>query len=375
MSRKVQITLVGGQTMPVYLGIIEMQPDVIVLVHSSDTIAQAQRIAEEYPDKTTLLQFEPMDMPVIMDSAKELLDEYKDDDVIVNITGGSKPWGFAFTMLAQGKKNVQLIYVDQNCVFYNYTTNEKWQSTQSLDMDQLMRLNGQSPKSHNFLSDYDEDDMKTLSRVKCLRNNAPMQFNLLTIPDKKWRKSLIGGYEGKHAIDGGSYVEWNKSQHWVRIFINKKNGKQYEELFDSPNVMHIVFNSGWFEFEVAKIISTWQYAKEVWLNVVYPYRAGQPKNEIDVVVNTGVKLLMIECKTQIFDNTDIDKFSTAVKNYGGMGCKALFITESKMKDTAKEKCADSKVLTFCMKDYNSKGAIRTALYTMLNKEIMNINAK
>lgn len=361
--------------MPVYLGITEMQPEVIILVHSSDTLVQAQRVAEEYPDKAVLQQFEPTDISAIMASAKKLLDEYKDDDVVINITGGTKPWGISFTMLSQGMQNVQLIYVDQNCVFYNYTTNEKWQSSLSLDMEQLMRFNGQASKSHNSLSDYNDEDMKTLSKVKRLRVTAPMQFNSLTIPDKKWRKSLIGGFEGRHAIDGGSYVEWNKPQHWVRIYINKKNGKQYEELFDSPNVIHIVFNSGWFEFEVAKIISTWQYAKEVWLNVVYPYRAGQPKNEIDVVVNTGVKLLMIECKTQIFDNTDIDKFRTAVKNYGGMGCKALFITESRMKDTAKEKCADSEVLTFCMSDYKNNYAARTALYTMLNEEIMNINAK
>lgn len=111
------------------------------------------------------------------------------------------------------------------------------------------------------------------------------------------------------------------------------------------------------------------------MNVVYPYRGGNAKNEIDVIVNTGGKLLMVECKTQIQDNTNIDKFRSAVKNYGGMGCKALFITESRMKEAAKEKCADNQILSFSIQDYEKETDAQRALFALLDKEIININAK
>lgn len=68
------------------------------------------------------------------------------------------------------------------------------------------------------------------------------------------------------------------------------------------------------------------------MNVEFPYKNNLPKNEIDIIVNTGDKLLFVECKTRICDNTNIDKFSAAVKNYGGMASKALFVSNMPMDD-------------------------------------------
>ena len=319
--------------MPVYLGIIETNPNEIVLVHSNGTIGQARAVAKEYGERATLRCFAPVDMPIILPEVERLLDEHKDDDVTVNISEGTKPWAIAFTLQSRQRPNVQLLYVAQNCTFYNYTTGVKWQPETNISMEQLMRFNGQDPKSKTLLTDYDDADMNTLQKVKAFRTRAYNVFKRLTIPDKSWRRKLEGSNEGSQSLNDGSYVEWSKTDHWVHLFHNHWK-RRTETTFDSPNVMHIVFNSGWFEYEVVQMVSQWSHAKEVWLDVVYPYRGGQAKNEIDIVVNTGLKLPMIECKTQIFDNTDIDKFRTSVKNYGGIGCKSLFVTESRMKDAA-----------------------------------------
>lgn len=360
--------------MPVYLGINEFEPDTIILIHSDGTRALAERISSEYKAKSELRCLAPVDMSVIMPAVKELLDEFSGYDVTINLTGGTKPWAIAFTLQSRNRSNVHLIYVDQNCTFYDYSTGEKWQSANTLNMVQLMTVNGQIAKFHNLLSDYDEYDLETLKKVKALRRRSPVNFNMLTIPDKSWKRTFEGGNEGTHWIKDGSYIEWKKSDHYVHIVLRSRYGWIKEE-FDSANCLRIIFNSGWFEYEVASMVSEWSHAKEVWMNVVYPYRAGRAKNEIDVVVNTGLKLIMIECKTQIFDNTDIDKFHTAVKNYGGMGCKSLFITESKMKDAAREKCADSQVLAFSLNDYSSMEQAKHKLFSILDKEIFNINAK
>lgn len=372
---KVQITLVGGQPMPVYLGIMELPSDKVILVHSKESVKTAENISAEFADKCDMRCFPSVDMAEIREQAKMLLEEFADAEVSINVTSGTKPWSLAFALLSQGKNNVQLYYVDQNCEFYNYTTGEKWLSAQTLDMQKLMAFNGKTAKTHKLLADYTEEDMKTLREVKKLRNEQPIGFNKLTIPTKAWKKKLNGSNEGDHTLeDGESFVEWNKKEGWVHIYIH---GKRFdsENDFQSPNAFDIVFNSGWFEYEVAQMMSRWSKAKEVWLNVVFPYKEGQPKNEIDVVVNTGVKLLMIECKTQINDQTDIDKFNTAIKNYGGMGCKGLFITDSKMKPQAIEKCEDSHLFHFSMKDYQKKTAAAGALFEILDRELLNTNAR
>ncbi|WP_276964799.1 hypothetical protein [Bacteroides graminisolvens] len=85
--------------------------------------------------------------------------------------------------------------------------------------------------------------------------------------------------------------------------------------------------------------------------------------------------MFIECKTQITNITDIDKFSTAVRNYGGMGCKALFITDAKMKDTAAEKCADSGILSFSMSDCKGSFSPSVMLFATLEQELFSINKK
>lgn len=384
------IALVGGQAMPVYQGIIEMQPDGIVLVHSESTKKQAEQIAHEKQDMTTLRCLPPVDMRQIKEAVGRMLDEFAQDDVTINVTSGTKPWALAFTMLTQGRDNCRLIYIDQNGTFYDYTHDKAWQPQTALGMEQLMRFNGgQTPKSHTLLTDYTDEDVKTLQQIKSIRRKHQRKFNELTIPNKSWKQLLDGGNEGKHdGSDKISYVQWKKTERWVNMYISDR-WRDTEQLFESPHAVNLVFNSGWFEYEVAKMLSEWKYAREVWVNVIFPYREGLAKNEIDVVVNIGSKLLMVECKTQIFDNTDIDKFSSAVKNYGGMGCKALFVTESCMKNMAKEKCSDNHILSFSLSDYTKEiktyagktswgidyKKAKAALFALLDKEIININAR
>lgn len=108
------IAFVGGQTMPVYQGIMEMQPDGIVLVHSESTKKQADQIAHEKQDMTTLRCLPPVDMRQIKEAVGRMLDEFAQDKVTINVSSGTKPWALAFTMLTQDRANCQLIYIDQN---------------------------------------------------------------------------------------------------------------------------------------------------------------------------------------------------------------------------------------------------------------------
>lgn len=138
----------------------------------------------------------------------------------------------------------------------------------------------------------------------------------------------------------------------------------------------MVFNSGWFEYKVAKLLSSWDKAKEVCLNCHFPSKQKSDKNEVDIIVNTGTKLLFVECKTQINRITDIDKFRSVVKTYGGMGSKGLFVTKEKFSDSAREKCAENAILSFSFVDAeNWNLELGKALTLLLDNELFNINTK
>ena len=54
--KKVHITLVGGQPVPVYLGIKDNgQANLVILVCSPQSITEAERIKEQFPKRKILL--------------------------------------------------------------------------------------------------------------------------------------------------------------------------------------------------------------------------------------------------------------------------------------------------------------------------------
>ena len=370
---RIHITLVGGQMMPVYLGIKNTNPDKIVLIHSSDSSQNAKQIEKVYTDKCRLVEFSPVDYEAIKSSIDKLLVEYKNDEISINLSSGTKPWSILFALQTQGKENVTLLYIDQNNIFYDYTHHKKLESAR-LTMLELMRYNGYSPKSYVLLEDYSDEDFKMLERIKSARNKNIKVFNELTVLNKTQNNKFKNQKDGSFPASDGSYIKWNKNENTVLLYLKTKYG--YKNFyFESPHVMQLIFNTGWFEYEVAKIVSGWEHAKEVWLNVIYPYDNQNPKNEIDVIINTGYKLFMIECKTQIADNTNIDKFCTAVKTYGGLSSKAIFITHAKMKEQVKEKCFDHKILNFSFAEYKCRQDAQKALFQLLDKELFNINTE
>ena len=71
--------------------------------------------------------------------------------------------------------------------------------------------------------------------------------------------------------------------------------------------------------------------------------------------------------------TDIDKFASVIKNYGGTGSKGIFITDAKMSDSAKQKCNEHNILTFSLQDENMGMTHEKALSIKLDSELFNIN--
>src|SRR5574344_56864 len=374
---KVNISLVGGQTYPVYLGIAESKPDKVILIHTEKSKEEAERIAKETNLPTEYKPFDPVDVAKVFAQARNIAKLLSaDDQYVINITSGTKVWTIVFYEVFKGLENVEFIYIDQNNIMYNLTTSKTEHVELQLNTELVLKLNGTHINSRTKFSDYTPDDRRAIDTIMKMRHFDYGEFNALTIPNNRADKNQLDTEDiGMFKTRNDSFVHWDKKQHTVELSITNKHGNCKKKTISSPHALHIVFSSGWFELYVANMLSSWEYAKEIIMNANFPYKNNNPENEIDIIVNTGNRLLFVECKTQINDITDIDKFRTAVKNYGGMGCKALFITEAPMKATTAEKCKDSDIITFSLQDCGNLLPTQDTLFLKLKQELFEINKK
>lgn len=371
----IHISLVGAQAYPVYLAIADLQPDEVVLIHSNSTCKEASLVKTEIDMPTRLLLLDPVDISQIFATVKGLYETMNHEDTYsINLSGGTKLWSLAFYEYFRNQNHVKLLYIDQNNLIYDLRTQTSHRATVMVDMDQVFRLNGVEETSYDNIADYTTEDCYVSNRLFQLRSTYNLAMRSLSVLDRYKKKEVEENETGSLKI-ASNMLKWDKTSNSIDVRL--VNGeKKTNQQFISPHVFRLFFFTGWFELRVAKLLSQWKYAKEIRLSVKFPYlQDGNPKNEIDIIVNTGNRLLFVECKTQISSITDIDKFRTAVKNYGGMSSKALFVTLDPMKATAAEKCVDSDILAFSISDARKESNYRAELFSMLESELFEINKK
>lgn len=367
----VNISLIGGQPMPVHMGLLDRKYDYVVFVHSKETKENAEAIKKVGNYPAGLYEIHAVDYASFMPLLKALLAQYQDDEVYVNVSGGTKIWSVALALEAIKHDNVHPFYVDQNGNYLDVKTGKSHVIDCNLNIDTMLRYHLQPASSHTPLTDYTREDIRVLEEVKKARKINVTSFNELTIFKLNGN---VGNTVFPISIYNGSSIDYDKTTGTVNLSITTYNGYNSRSYrFASPHAKDIVFASGWFEFEVAKALSRVPTVAEVWLNVVIPYEKMNAKNEIDIICKIGNKLLFVECKTKIKDNTDIDKFNSAVKNFGGMACKSLFVSNTKMNDMTIEKCKDNNILYFSK--FEGKDEDCKVLGDLLDKYVNQINKR
>lgn len=376
--KHLHIALVGGQAYPVYLGIKALKPSDVILIHSAETKSDAERIRNILCDDATVdmahvlfMQIPTVDIATVQKELHRCVDALPSSvRCTANLTGGTKLWSILLYRELAGRPDVGLVYVDQNCDIYNIAALQSTPSRVSIDMATLFRLYGNEVKSYTALTEYTEKDLDVMQEIKKLRKFDHRVYNLFAMPATKAGVQQTQARIGEMSHPEGSHIEWNRMEGWLdATFYNRRGQRNFCSL-ESPHAVDLFFSCHWFELQVADMLSRWDKAKDVWMNVEFPYKSNLPKNEIDIIVNTGKRVVFVECKTQIPDNTNIDKFSKAVRNYGGMACKALFITESTMTDRTIEKCEQNDVL-----HYSLEGGNASELYALLDKALNEINKR
>lgn len=362
---KIHITLVGGQTAPVYNGIVYTNPDKIIYIYSDRTREETERLSTEIKIESEKRKFDPVNLEKIERDVQKCAEDFRNEKISINISSGTKPWAFYFSKIFSLMPNATLFYVDQNNKVWNFSN--KTFETINIDVDVHLNLYGNSLDKYIRFHDISTEDKDVVLKIIELHDyNKETFFRLIA-------RMRDRSNEIEHHLPNGSYLKWDVSNKQFYFNIIKK-GISLKKTLKSKNVRHLLLKAGWFEYRIASIISSWEHAIEIRMNCTFPYKDSATKNEIDIIVNTGKKLLFVECKTQIEDNTDIDKFNSAVRNYGGTGCKSLFVTNTPMTDRAREKCEDYKILTYSLQDNHFNMTNEEALHLLLNNELFNINA-
>jgi len=331
--------------MPVYLGIKYSQPEIVVFVCSEESNGKVELFKKLLQDvEVRDLLLDPSDLAKIETATRECFEEYAEDEVSINISGGTKPWTYYFSHIFSEHANANLFYVDQNSVVQDFGSKEK--HTLGISIDEQLSLSEFCLSAYKRFENYDERDFSVIEQIREIRKDGNLLriFNELTEDMAKHPNQVKS--IGK---DCCSSLTWDKKEKSLTM-----ESKMGECKFSSPNVRHLVLNAGWFEVMVAKMLLSWVRCKEIRMNCVFKSDAkGSTSNEIDIIVSIGSKLLFVECKTQILRPTDIDKFNSAVKKYGGNGSKAVFVTYEAMSEDIRKTCEKYGIIPFSLKSKNT----------------------
>lgn len=356
----VQIALVGGQPTPVYQGIVHLHPDQVVLVCSKETEKVANAIRQQLPfyahEDVIIYSISDNDFDS-MSNAITGIEEALPDDVTLslNLSSGLKIWTVLFYNIFRSKRSwCRTFCIGQDGTFFDLkenTSNEKV----AFDMDAQFRILGHTLDDYTTLSEYtDQDDKSFFKILKMVRDkDTKKAFKDITF-------KFVEEYKKKHgtnetfvrpfsADNGDDFLSWYPDANEFIYSIAGKEGK-----FHSPHISHLVLKTGWFEYNVARMMGEIYGPENVHLNCTFRSEQNVTKNEIDIIVNTGSKLIFVECKTQVFNITDIDKFRSVVRNYGGLGSKPLFVTNWEMIPDGQEKCKELRITTFYTNNHQYK---------------------
>lgn len=372
MMNHLHITLVGGQSAPVYEGIVYENPDYTIFICSSDTVEIVQRIGAIIDSPSEHKVISPVNVSEVESYiSSELVPIARQyNKVSVNVTSGTKIWSILFFDIFKKLDSSEVIYIDQNNVICDLKKmqNIDYQFTIP-DTKRYLEIIGQNVIKCKKLEEFNQDDLRVAEQIEEIRKFDISEFNNLT----KYLNSHPNVQE--YTTNKGSLIKYDTLEKSFSIKVAKRNGTSREWKIKSPNAKYLLLNTGWFELKVAQILSKWQYSKEIILNCEFINKGGATKNEVDIIMNTGTKLMFVECKTQVYNSTDMDKFATVIRNYGGLSTSRILITYEKIKESVLEKCNESGILTFSLNENNHIADPTTMLYLKLEYEWLKINPK
>ncbi|TCC92406.1 DUF1887 family protein [Pedobacter frigiditerrae] len=331
---KHQIALVGGQILPIFLGVKEFEPDVVHLVvtkESGDKLSYLLHSLEGYRVKEYFCG--AYDVSGITEICRGIIAGCTaEDGITFNLTGGTKLMLIAAqaVLIEHGLKGFYLNIGNMLTEIPSYTQRKLQYQTATND---FFKLSGHGIASFRVLDDYSAEDLEVAGAIQTYSGESK-EYSLITAHFRENVKSMKKS--GREVLANGICCEWSPGN----LIITLKDGKIRE--FNSPLVKELFFFGGWWELLVGTAIVGWDATQEILMQIVLPFRADikQPKNEIDILINRNNKLIFVECKSGIVSQADINKIKSVRDTFGGNASKSILVSQHQPKTTLMEKCKE-----------------------------------
>lgn len=377
MEYSVQITNVGGQTLPVIQGILEFTCTKHVLLHSDESHEAARKIAGLMRSNCQLQRIaDANNFEEILSLIGKIVADHDHAVFFVNVSGGTKIMTLAlYTFFVNSKMEATVFHVDQNGMIHFLTGMKSEPIKTTLPIDRYIAFSGQKIKSKTRVEDIPTEYFEVKDQVKKIYRDHFREFKSLL---NRYRELNRKEYntDDFEIVNRKTYsqLKWDKGENELSISLYRQYRGGYVQFsFIGSEYLGIVLETKWFELELIEIFRNWDKTRELAWGVIVPYIEGTDKNEIDIIVNVGSKLLFVECKTQVSDIKDIDKLRNVAKAYGGLGSKAILITLFEPNKRTIEKCADNNILLFSFTNQDKTKNNKNDLYKLLDREIPKSN--
>lgn len=339
-----QIALVGGQLLPIYVGIKEFSPDKIHFIVSKESIESLSNLK---PMISGILQSEyrcnAFDFYEIKSVCEKIIQKINPQDTIIfNLTGGTKIMVLACQAIIH-EKGLSGFYINQDDSFLVLPSYKRNPISTELTAKEFFDISGHNTYNYKTIKNFTEEDIKTAVKIKNFADSG-FKYKLIigTFRKKYFNKGDLLPSAGSELINKSLKVFWDQTS--VNIEYRNKNILK----LNSKIVQDLFFRAFWWELMVAKQITSAKNYKELFLGFELNFKSDKKvtKNEIDILINTGKKLIFIECKSGLVKQEDVNKMKIVKQTYGGIISKSILVCRELPNQSIIEKCKELDIELF-----------------------------
>ena len=336
----IHVCLVSDQPIPNLTTVLQFIPDAVILLTTGERCKEAKRLEKVIRQKcieVTTKEIKAYDINDVVSVCENVIKDYKNDEVTLNITGGTKigTIGTFQTFYSSGKP---IFYVNtyDNEIIKVSPHEAKIPINVNISIKDYLTAYGFN------ISEYVKDDRYIYDRKHITETIVQLAIN---------RQELIGEINSKFPKDFDKAVYPIKmtlrdDKDMVRICgILENHGlvqRKRQTTIQIPDIEAAKYLRGfWFE-EYVYLTAKSLDVNEVKLNVTGKWdTAGKkpPKNEFDVLISKRNRLFYISCKTanpdRFVDGTDESVGKEYLYELDALGDRALGLFGKKMLASAR----------------------------------------
>lgn len=335
---KILISLIGKETIPNYQAYKEFSPDILIHIYSNVT-KRASEIIESMIDKrftdVVSIECDGWNFIDLLEKLNKNIKLIPSDILFVNVTGGTKMMAlpvYEFAKEAEKENEVYYFYLNTESKINWFL--EKGKSTfftKQLTINEIISL--QDQKLNSSLR-YEEVVSDSKIQLKVIENDLDKNSS----PWNKFLKYIKKYIRQNDELNHPSFEKisqlFNSKQELFRlkkyddaIFLTY-NGETYLKLsVGEQEAVWFLVNGGWFEVLTAKKLVKKYPNYEILLNVVFNFKSDEKiaKNEVDIFMCDGNKLIFVECKSGNISSKDIDTVKIRKDVYGGLVGQSILV--------------------------------------------------